>query len=62
MATITTLIPDDALLFEVAREAMDKGVQIISNGLRFALATTILPRWHAVPVGFKTTQPQEQAQ
>lgn len=61
MATITTLIPDDALLFEVAREAMDKGVQIISNGLRFALATTIPPGWHAVPVGFKTL-PQEQAQ
>lgn len=61
MATITTLIPDDALLFEVALEAMDKGVQIISNGLRFALATTIPPGWHAVPVGFKTL-PQEQAQ
>lgn len=60
-ATITTLVPDDALLFEVAREAIAQGVQIISNGRRFALATTPPPGWHAVPVGFKTSH-QEHAQ
>jgi hypothetical protein len=51
---ITTLIPDDALIFDVAREAAAKGVQIISNGLRFALATSVPQGWHAVPVVFKT--------
>lgn len=54
MPQITTLIPDDALLFDVAREAIEKGMQIISNGVRFALATSVPAGWHAVPVCIKT--------
>ena len=56
MAQITTLIPDDALIFDVAREAIEKDLQIISNGVRFALATSVPPGWHAVPVADKSNQ------
>ena len=54
MPQITTLIPDDALLFYFFFYAIEKGMQIISNGVRFALATSVPPGWHAVPVCIKT--------
>ena len=54
MDNVITLIPDDAELFSVARDAAGQGVKIISNGQRFALARTTPAGWHAVPVAFKT--------
>ena len=54
MTNVITLIPDTSELFSVARDAADKGVKIISNGQRFALATTPPAGWHLVPVAFKT--------
>ncbi|NTV09167.1 MAG: hypothetical protein HGA47_00125 [Zoogloea sp.] len=52
--TVITLIPDDALLFDIARQACAQHLHLVSNGQRFALSPFIPAGWHAVPVGFKT--------
>lgn len=56
MPDIITLVPDDALLFNVAQQACAAHVQLISNGNRFALSPTIPAGWHAVPVADKSHQ------
>lgn len=56
MPEIITLVPDDALLFDVAQQACAARAQIISNGKWFALSTTIPAGWHAVPVADKSHQ------
>lgn len=53
MSTVTTLIPDDAYLFDVANLAMARGEVVITNGERFAISKSIPPGWSTVPVGFK---------
>ncbi|WP_298624511.1 hypothetical protein [uncultured Zoogloea sp.] len=56
MTNVTTLIPDDALLFDVAQQACAAHLHLISNGERFALSPTIPAGWHAVPVADKSNQ------
>jgi hypothetical protein len=56
MNTSITLVPDDALLFDVARRACAAHVHLISNGTRFALSPVIPSGWHAVPVSDKSGQ------
>jgi len=56
MTNVTTLIPDDALLFDVAQQACTAHLHLISNGERFALSPTIPAGWHAVPVADKSNQ------
>lgn len=56
MSNVTYIVPDDAQLFDIAIEAADKGVILISNGEHFALASTIPPGWHAMPVADKSGQ------
>lgn len=50
---VASLVPDDAYLFDIARDATAKGLHLISNGTRFALSPTVPPHWHCVPVGDK---------
>lgn len=54
MSDVTILVPDDAELFAVAHEALAQGAKIIFNGKRFAIAKTIPPGWHLVPVADKS--------
>ena len=54
MATLITLVPDDALLFDVAQQAQAKHLHLISNGIRFALSPIIPTGWHAMPVADKS--------
>lgn len=54
MSNVTYIVPDDAELFAVAQQAIDQGVILISNGERFALARSIPPGWHAMPVADKS--------
>jgi len=54
MSNIITLVPDDALLYDIAQQAAHQGVNLISNGQRFALACNIPAGWHAVPVADKS--------
>lgn len=56
MPEIITLVPDDALLFDVAQQACAQNLHLISNGKRYALVTTIPDGWHAVPVADKSHQ------
>lgn len=56
MTNVTTLIPDDALLFDIAQQACAQHLHLISNGERFALSSTIPAGWHAVPVADKSNQ------
>ncbi len=60
--TTTYLVPDDALLFDVAQQAIAKHLTLISNGNRFALSPVIPCGWHAVPVGFKNKNVPEARQ
>lgn len=54
MSNVISIIPDDAELFRVAQQAAAQGVIIISNGERFALARSVPPGWHAMPVADKS--------
>lgn len=54
MNNIITLVPDDALLFDIAQQAAAQHLTLISNGSRFALASIIPAGWHSVPVSDKT--------
>lgn len=56
MPEIITLVPDDALLFDVAQQACAAHLHLISNGKRYALASIIPAGWHAVPVADKSHQ------
>lgn len=56
MPIIAHIVPDNALLFDVARQAIAEHLTLISNGERFALAPVVPDGWHAVPVGFKNVQ------
>lgn len=54
MTNVITLVPDDALLFDIAQQAAAQHLTLISNGSRFALSSTIPAGWHSVPVSDKT--------
>ena len=54
MTNVITLVPYDALLFDIAQQAADQHLNLISNGNRFALSPSIPTGWHAVPVADKT--------
>ena len=56
MSNVITLIPDDATLWDIARQACAAHLQLISNGERFALSPSIPAGWHAVPVADKSNQ------
>lgn len=50
------LIPDDALLYDVAQQAIAQHLHLVTNGQRFALAPVVPAGWHKVHVGIKETQ------
>ena len=54
MNNVITLVPDNALLFDIAQQAAAQHLNLISNGSRFALSPSIPTGWHAVPVADKT--------
>lgn len=54
MTNVITLVPDDALLFDIAQQAAAQHLTLISNGSRFALSSTIPAGWHCVPVADKS--------
>lgn len=54
MSNVITLIPDDALLFDVAQQAIAQHLHLISNGERYALSPVIPAGWHAVAAGDKS--------
>lgn len=56
MSNLTILVPDDALLFDVAQQACAEHLHLISNGKRFALSPVVPAGWHAVPVADKSGQ------
>lgn len=56
MDNVITMVPDNALLWEIAQQACAAHVHLISNGERFALSPTIPAGWHAVPVADKSNQ------
>lgn len=56
MDNVITLVPDDALLCDIAQLACAQHLHLISNGERFALSPTIPAGWHAVPVADKSNQ------
>ena len=54
MKNVITLVPDDAMLWDIAQQACAEHLHLISNGHRFALASVIPTGWHEVPVGDKS--------
>lgn len=54
MRTITSIVPDDALLFEVAQEAIAQGMHLIFNGTHFRLSPVVPKGWHEVAVADKS--------
>lgn len=56
MTNVITLVPDDAMLWDIAQQACAQHLRLISNGHRFALASVIPTGWHEVPVGDKSNQ------
>ncbi len=56
MSNVITLVPDDALLYDIAQQACAAHLHLISNGTRFALAPFIPAGWHEVPVADKSNQ------
>jgi hypothetical protein len=56
MSNVITLVPDDALLFDIAQQACAEHLHLISNGTRFALSPVIPAGWHEVPVADKSNQ------
>lgn len=54
MNNVITLVPDDALLFDIAQQARAEHLHLISNGSRFALSLSIPTGWHCVPVADKS--------
>ncbi len=54
MTNVITLVPDDATLWDISRQACAAHLHLISNGERFALASIIPAGWHSVPVSDKT--------
>lgn len=56
MDNVITLVPDDATLWDISRQACAAHLHLISNGERFALASVIPTGWHAVPVSDKSNQ------
>lgn len=54
MSTVITLVPDDALLFDVAQQAIAQHLHLISNGERYALSPIVPSGWHVVPAGDKS--------
>lgn len=53
-----TIIPDEAELLEVARQAHAQHLHLITNGRRSALSPVIPPGWTRISV---TCKPQEAA-
>lgn len=53
-----TLIPDDALLFDVAQQAIAQHLNLVTNGQRFALAPVVPAGWERVHVGIKEAPQQ----
>lgn len=51
---ITTAIPDEALLFDVAKLAANQHLHIISNGQRTVLSPIIPDGWNRLVVKIKT--------
>ncbi len=56
MKNVTTLVPDDAELYAIAKQACAEHLHLISNGNRFALSPVVPAGWHEVPVGDKSNQ------
>lgn len=54
MNNVITLVPDDALLFDIAQQAAAQHLHLISNGNRFALSPIVPAGWHCVPVADKS--------
>ncbi len=54
MTNIITLVPDDAELYAIAKQACAEHLHLISNGNRFALSPIVPAGWHAVPVADKS--------
>lgn len=57
MTLVAILIPDDALLFDVARQAQAQRLHLVTNGDRFALTPIVPTGWEHVPVAFKEPTP-----
>lgn len=50
MDDVTMLVPDDALLWDIAQQCAETGLQLIDNGKRWALSHVVPPGWKAVPL------------
>ncbi len=57
MSDITILISDDAMLFDVAQQAIASHLHLITNGQRYALSPVVPHGWEAMHVGFKEPKP-----
>ncbi|GLT20812.1 hypothetical protein GCM10007933_02640 [Zoogloea oryzae] len=44
------IVPDDATLFEIAKEVADKGLRLASNFSRFVICREIPPSFHEVVI------------
>lgn len=53
---VATLIPDDALLYDVAQQAIAQHLHLVTNGQRFALTPVVPAGWQKVHVGIKEAQ------
>jgi len=53
-ARIATLIPDDALLFDVAESAAGQHLHVLTNGRRTVLSPVVLDGWTKVRIGIKS--------
>jgi hypothetical protein len=56
MKNVITLVPDDAELYAIAKQACAEHLHLISNGNRFALSP-VVPRWLARGAGRRQIQP-----
>lgn len=56
MTNVITLVPGDALLFEVAATAVAKHLHLIERNGRFVLSPVIPSGWNVVHVGDKSGQ------
>lgn len=57
MSAIPYIVPDEALLLDVAAQASAQHLHIISNGKRTALSPIIPEGWHHLNVTIRTPSP-----
>lgn len=56
MTALTTIVPDEALLLEVARSAAARHLKLLTNGRRSVLSPVDIPGFHPIIVKEKAMQ------